>query len=96
MRPIDIPDDFRINIAKELKEKIESKLPSKGQYIYEASKVLSDEQLEKLHTHASNLVQQRRIDKNMDVIDLCGLLLFMLLSRPKHNIAERIEDSTDL
>ena len=42
----------------------------------------------------------RRIDKNWDALTLTGLLLFMLLSRNKQNIAERelalIEDSTDL
>jgi hypothetical protein len=46
------------------------------------------------------LVRARWIDKNWDVLTLSGLLLFMMLSRPKHNIAERelalIEDSTDL
>jgi hypothetical protein len=101
IRAIDIPDDFRINIAKELKEKIETKhLPPRGQYLYEANKVLNDDQLEKLHGFAVTLVQKRLIDKNWDVMTLSGLLLFMLLSRPKHNIAERelalIEDSTDL
>ena len=44
VKPIDIPDDFRINIAKELKEKIETKhLPPKGQYIYEAAKIFNDD-----------------------------------------------------
>jgi len=53
VRATDIPDDFRINIAKELKEKIESKfLPPKGQYLYEPSKVLNDDQLEKLYSYA--------------------------------------------
>jgi hypothetical protein len=53
VRATEIPDDFRISIAKELKEKIETKfLPSKGQYLYEPSKVLNDDQLEKLHGFA--------------------------------------------
>lgn len=57
IKPTDIPDDFRINIAKELKEKIEDKyLPPKGQYLYETSKVLNDDQLEKLHDYAQTLV----------------------------------------
>ena len=46
------------------------------------------------------MVNTRRIDKNWDALTLTGLLLFMLLSRNKQNIAERelalIEDSTDL
>lgn len=40
------------------------------------------------------------IDKNLDLLNMTGLLLFMMLSRPQPNINERelawIEESTDL
>ena len=46
------------------------------------------------------MVKNRCIDKKLDLINNAGLLLFMLLSRPKQNIAEKafamIEDSSDL
>ena len=43
VRPIDIQDDFRINIAKELSAFIEDKLKIKSQNIYDSSKVLGDD-----------------------------------------------------
>jgi len=84
VKPIDIPEDFRISITKELIDKVENKyLPPRGQYLYEATKVFADEQLEKLNITALNLVQKRVIDKNWDSLTITGLVLFMLLSRPK-------------
>lgn len=84
VKPIDIPEDFRISITKELIDKVENKyLPPRGQYLYEAIKVFSDEQLERLNVTALTLVQKRVIDKNWDSLTITGLVLFMLLSRPK-------------
>jgi hypothetical protein len=82
-RTVNIDDDFRISIAKELKERIEKAIPSvkKGTYIYVSHQVLSEEQLDRLCVLAETLLKQKTIDKNLDLLNLTGLLLFMLHSR---------------
>lgn len=101
-RSVNIDDDFRINIAKELKERIEKAFPQikRGTFIYDPNQVLSEEQLDRLCMHAENLLKLKTIDKNFDLLNLTGLLLFMLHSRAEPNIQAKdlalIEDSMDL
>jgi hypothetical protein len=99
-RTVQIDDDQRISIAKELKERIEKAFTqTKVQNLYSPNLVLSEEQLDKLCILSEKIVNDRTIDKSLDLLNLTGLLLFMLLSRPQPNIEAKdlawIDESND-
>ena len=100
-RVVQIDDELRVSIATELKERIEKGIVQKqGKNIYSPNVVLSEEQLDKLSVLAQKVQKDKCIEKNLDMLNMTGLLLFMLLSRSKANIEEKdlawLEESTDL
>ena len=55
---------------------------SKVQNLYQPQTILSEEQLDKLCILSEKIVKDRTIDKSLDLTNLTGLFIFMLLSRP--------------
>lgn len=99
MSSIEIDDEFRISIAREAKDRIEKIISQqKSVQIYQPN-MLNNDALMRLSDIALQIEQQKCIDKNLDLTDLSGLLLLMLLSRDQPNIDQRdlafIEESGD-
>lgn len=102
MPKVEIDDEFRLNIAKELKEKIEKKLQtgSPQNTIYQAQMLSEEHNTDNLLFLSDKIMREKSIPKDLDLPTMGGLLLFMLYSRSQPNIDQRdlaqIEESIDL
>jgi hypothetical protein len=56
--------------------------------MYHPSIVLSEENLDRLKMLAEQVQKDKSVERSMEQKDMCGLLLFMLLSRHEPNISE--------
>lgn len=69
------------------------------QNLYAPIAVLGDDQIDQLCVIAKKIQKDKFIEKNLDVTVMCGLFLFMLLSREEPNIEEKdlawIDESND-
>jgi hypothetical protein len=96
---VKIDDELRLSIAEELKNRIEKALKPGVQNLYSPSAVLGDDQIDQLCSIANKIQKDKFIEKNLDVTVMCGLLLFMMLSREQPNIEEKdlawIDESND-
>eukprot|EP00347_Sterkiella_histriomuscorum_P003092 403365623 len=102
---IDLDDEMRINIARELKEKIEKKITSnqiniQQQPLFVTYALTDENSIDELVMLTDQIQTEMSIPKDLDPQMMASLMLFMLVSREKPNIDQRdlvfLEESTDL
>lgn len=86
----ELDDGVRIQIAQELKSKIEQKIKaqkSKAPVVYNKRMLDESEELKLLRT-ANKILQENSIPKGLDIVEMGQTLLYMLMGRSKRNIGQ--------
>lgn len=85
---------MRLNVVKELREKIQKKINSENQRLKSSGshvvvynkRILENAEELKLLKVSHSILKENHIPKDLDLTDKGQVLLFMLSSRPERNI----------